>query len=303
MNLNNIKYAPIVIFCFLRLEHLKKLIDSLKKNSIASQSHLIFYSDAARNENEKFQVDRLREYLETVDGFKEIELVYRDKNFGLAESIINGVTREVDRFGRVIVLEDDLIVSPYFLEYMNEMLTMYELDEQVVSIHGYVYPSLNLPSQPFFITGADCWGWGTWKRAWDIFESDGYKLQKAIIDNKLKKKFNFDFSYPYSKMLQDQINGKNNSWAIRWNASAFVNNMFTLYPPSSFVMNVGFDNTGENCKTSEDYKVKLIQDYKGFTKVRIVESEKGYNSFKRYFIKINGGYIKYYLKRIINLWI
>ncbi|MCK6595089.1 MAG: glycosyltransferase family 2 protein [Bacteriovoracaceae bacterium] len=295
--------APIIVFTYNRLEHLQHVIQALLKCEESAFSKLIIYSDGPKDEKDQESVKMVREYLYKIVGFKKIEIIEQEMNLGLANSIISGVTDQVNKYNKVIVLEDDLLVSPYFLKYMNDMLEMYENDEAVASIHGYVYPSSDLPKCPFFIRGADCWGWGTWKRAWDKFESDGSTLLKVIIDRKLKKKFNLDFSYPYSRMLQDQINGKNNSWAIRWNASVFVENMYTLYPPESFVSNMGFDCSGTNCHSSNQYEVKLIQKYTSFKKLEISESLQGYLAFKEYFIKINGGYFKYFIKRLVHNWI
>jgi hypothetical protein len=139
-------------------------------------------------------------------------VIERNRNWGLAESIIDGVTRVVNEFGRVIVVEDDLVTSIYFLQYMNEVLNLYEKEEKVASIHGYVYPIDGLP-ETFFLRGADCWGWATWKDKWALFEPDGTKLLDELKKRKLTKRFDFNGSYPFSLMLANQVSGKNDSWA------------------------------------------------------------------------------------------
>lgn len=300
--MNSLNLAPILIFCYNRKEHLKKLINSLLENNLSCKSDLIIYSDGPKNEKDFQEIDDLRNYLSTINGFKSIEIIKNSSNYGLAKSVISGVSTQIKKHKKVIVLEDDLIVSQFFLSYMNDMLNMYQDDISVASVHGYVYPAKNLPNSPFFIQGADCWGWGTWERAWDIFNENGSELLNKLMLNKLDKKFDFDYTFPYIKMLQDQISGKNNSWAIKWNASAFVKNMYTLYPPESFVMNIGFDCSGTNCQNSVHYDVKMVEKYTSFRRVEISESVQGYLALKKYFIKINGGYLKFYIKRLVSKW-
>jgi hypothetical protein len=129
---------------------------------------------------------------------------------------------------------------------MNEGLRLYENDELVISIHGYIYPVKEKLPDTFFLRGADCFGWATWKRGWDLFQPDGRLLLKGLIESHQTDQFDFEGSYPYLQMLRDQIDGKNNSWAIRWYASAFLKNKFTLYPGKSLVSNNGGDGSGTN---------------------------------------------------------
>jgi hypothetical protein len=143
---------------------------------------------------------------------------------------------------------------------MNRALSLYENDERVISIHGYVYPVKEALPENFFLRGADCWGWATWKRGWDLFESRGEYLLEKIKKEKLEYSFNFDGSYNYLDLLKMQIRGKNDSWAIRWHASAFLHNKFTLYPGKSLVANIGFDGSGANCQPTKGYNVKISYD-------------------------------------------
>ena len=126
------------------------------------------------------------------------------------------------RCDKVIVLEDDLVTSPHFLQYMNDGLGIYERDDRVISIHGYSYPVHGKLPETFFLRGADCLGWATWKRGWDLFEDDGQRLLNELERRNLTRSFDFDGSYPYTQMLRDQIAGSNSSWAVRWYASAFL---------------------------------------------------------------------------------
>jgi len=178
-------------------------------------------------------------------------------NKGLASSIIDGVTETVDRSGRVIVLEDDIVVQPNFLAFMNSGLDAYEQKTEVASICAYMYPidPDGLPPT-FFLRGTDCWGWATWKRAWDKFEPDGAKLLKQIDARNLRWEFDMDGSYPYCRMMEDQIAGRNNSWAIRWHASAYLKAMLSCFPGRSLVQNIGLDGSGTHCEATDIFRVQ-----------------------------------------------
>ncbi|MBI2791867.1 MAG: glycosyltransferase [Gammaproteobacteria bacterium] len=277
------KYAPIALFAYNRLSHLQQTIESLKQNSIAEHSELFIFSDGAKNTDADEKVQKVRDWLKTITGFKRITIVERQINYGLAKSIIQGVTTLTSQFGKVIVIEDDLIVSPYFLQFMNDGLDFYEHTEIVASIHGYTPALKGQIPQTYFLRGADCWGWATWKRAWKIFEPDGNKLLLQLKENNLMKEFDFDYSQPNIQMLKDQIIGKNNSWAIRWHASAFINNMLTLYPGRSLVNNIGLDNSGEHCAESTVFEVALHLEPVNLKHIPIEKNEMVYKAYVKYF--------------------
>jgi hypothetical protein len=172
---------------------------------------------------------------------------------------------------RVIVLEDDLVTAPTFLRYMNDALMTYEDEETVGSIHGYWYPArFNVP-ETFFLRGASCWGWATWSRAWRMFEPDGGKLLAELRRRKLTRLFDLDGAIGYTRMLQQQIAGKNNSWAIRWHAAMFLAGGLQLSPGASLVRNIGFDGSGTHSGKSEAYRVELA--YKAVRVSRIALEE------------------------------
>ena len=254
MDQDNHHCAPIALFAYNRLEHTRRTVEALRNNLLAEQSDLIVYSDGPKNEAAKTGVDEVRAYIRGINGFRSVRIVERSRNFGLAKSIISGVTGIVNARGTVIVFEDDLVTSPYFLTYMNEALKFYVYEKRVVSIHGYSYPvNKNLP-ETFFIRGADCWGWATWKRGWDFFRPEGAKLLQELEARNLTEEFDFGRSYGFTAMLRAQIAGKNDSWAVRWYASAFLADRLTLYPGISLVDNIGHDTTGTHSKQSEKYR-------------------------------------------------
>lgn len=249
--------APVVLFVFSRPEHTRHTLEALRANTLAYKTDLIVYADAARTETDEINVQQVRDIVNSTQGFRTITVIERTHNFGLANNIIDGVTNVCAQFGRVIVLEDDLVTSPYFLTYMNEALELYEDDQRVASIHGYCYPVKAKLPETFFIKGADCWGWATWKRAWSHFNPNGTELLEKIKNNELTNSFDYNSSYPFTEMLQAQINGKNNSWAIRWHASIFLLSKLTLYPGKSLVHNIGNDSSGTHCVSTNSHDVSL----------------------------------------------
>lgn len=239
--------APIALFAYKRVHHLRQTVEALASNSLAAESDLFVFADGARTAADEADVRAVRDYIGSITGFRSITPILRDSNMGLSASIISGVTELITTHGEVIVVEDDLVTSPYFLAYMNAALRLYRDDERVISVHGYLYPlSVRLP-ETFFLRGADCWGWATWQRGWDLFEADGRKLLAELEQQKLTRSFDLNGAYPYTNMLRDQVSGRNDSWAIRWHASAFLNGRLTLYPGCSLVRNIGFDASGTHC--------------------------------------------------------
>ena len=236
--------APVALFVYNRPDHLGQVYEALARNPEAPASALFVFSDAPKSDSALLAVSEVRKLARRLHGFKSIDVVEQSTNLGIARSIIDGVSRLTAEFGRVIVLEDDLLPGPHFLRYMNDALQRYADDERVISIHAYSYPvQAGLPDT-FFLRGADCWGWATWKRGWDLFEPDGRRLLAALEAQGRTREFDFDGSYPYTQMLRDCIAGRNDSWAIRWYASAFLRDKLTLYPGSSQVQNIGADGSG-----------------------------------------------------------
>jgi len=247
---------------------------------------LIIYSDAPKNQQAEGGVHAVRSFIKNIKGFLSITIIERDKNWGLANSIIDGVTSVINKFGKVIVLEDDLVTSSYFLTYMNEALTMYENHEQVISINGYGYPVKEKLPDYFFLRGTDCWGWATWKRGWDIFNPDAQYLLDEIKKQKLEKLFNFNNSIDCTGLLQLQIDGKVSSWAIRWYASAFLSCKFSLYPWKSFVKNIGNDGSGTHNGVTNCYDTEFPDHYKPVSLIDVYDSAKARKAIEMYFFAL-----------------
>jgi len=276
-------YAPITLFVFNRPAHTHQTVEALKKNALSKDSDLIVYSDAAKSESQAEAVNEVRHYVRQIDGFKSVTVVERETNFGLARSIIDGVTATVSKYGRIIVLEDDMVTSPYFLTYMNEALEKFADDDRVVSIHGYVYPVAQPLPEAFFLPGADCWGWATWSRGWACLNGDGQFLLDELKRRKLIRAFDFNGAYPFSKMLEGQIKGANDSWAVRWYASAFLAGKLTLYPGRSLVHNIGNDNSGTHCGESASLDAELSKTPISLHAIKVEPSQAGRQAFEKFF--------------------
>ena len=198
--------APIALFVYNRPKHTLFTVESLQKNILANESDLFIFSDAPKNPSQSGLVNSVRKYIHGITGFKSVTIVERDSNKGLANSIIDGVSRICREFGQVIVLEDDMVTSPHFLSYMNEALNIYRYNDTVISIHGYIYPIKSKLPETFFLRGADCWGWATWDRGWNLFEPNGNKLLHELKDKNMVNQFNYNGAFNNIKMLNDQIN-------------------------------------------------------------------------------------------------
>lgn len=252
--------APIILFVYNRPWHTGQTLAALAKNDLANDSDLIIYADASKNENHIKEIEEVHALIDNVKGFKSIQIIKQQVNLGLSHSVIKGVSETINKFGKVIVLEDDMVTSSVFLNYMNAALDKYENNEDVICIHGYNYPvKPELPST-FFLNGADCWGWATWKRGWDLFEQDGNYLLNELKKKKLIYQFNYNNTFDFERMLKNQIAGKNDSWAVRWYASALINNKLTLYPGKSLIQNIGLDNSGVHSKNDLHFVHETLQD-------------------------------------------
>lgn len=281
-------YAPILLFVYNRPEHVRRNIQALLKNELAAESELFIYSDAAKDETSQATVKEVRAFIRSIQGFKKITITERTENWGLARSIIDGVTTLINRYGRVIVLEDDLVVAPHFLQFMNDALETYRDEERVGHIQACDFT--HDPSLPdtFLIKWTGSWGWATWDRAWKHFNADGKALLTELESRKLTYTFDFNGKYGYTRMLRRQIEGKNNSWAIRWNASLFLKDILSLNVGKSLVQNEGFDGSGTNCGGGGLYASELYMERLPVKKISPIEENiQARNAYVRYYARTN----------------
>ena len=249
--------APIVLFVYNRLSHTERTINSLRNNKLAEASELFIYSDYAKNKDSKREVQEVRDYITRVNGFKSVTVIFRDKNLGLAESIMDGVTSIVNRYGKVIVLEDDIVTSPFFLKFMNEALDYYKENNKVWHISGWNYPiNQDDLGDVFLWRLMNCWGWATWKNKWSFFDKDADFLIKKFKKIDIHE-FNLDgFENFWHQVLQNK-KGEINTWAVFWYAIIFKQNGLCLHPTHTFVENIGLDGSGVHCGVNNYLKSEL----------------------------------------------
>lgn len=299
--------APIVVFVYARPEHTKKTIESLTKNYLASETEVYIYSDAAKNEKVIKQVELVREYIDSLlqrNIFKSVRITKAETNKGLANSVIAGVTEIISQYRKIIVLEDDLIVSPNFLQYMNEALDFYEGNKKIWSISGYTF-KINFPpdyKHDIYLSYRGCsWGWATWQDRWEKVDWDVLDYDEFKNNKELRKKFNRG-GRDMADMLDRQMEGKIDSWAIRWCYTQSKLDMLTVYPVISRVKNIGLDGTGTHSGCSSKYDVILKNNIKKhkFEKInidnRILKSFKNQFGTKRDFFVIR---MKVFIKKIL----
>lgn len=289
--------APIALFVYERLAHTQRTVASLLRNHGAGESDLFVFSDAARTPEGRPAVDEVRAFVSAIRGFRSVRVFERPVNYGLAKSIIEGVGQVLGACDRVIVLEDDMVTSPHFLRYMNEGLERFSEDQRVISVHGYVYPVQRPLPEAFFLRGADCWGWGTWRRGWNLFNPDGQALLDELTRSGLLEAFDFGGAYPYAEMLRGQIAGRNDSWAIRWYASAFLAAKLTLYPGRSLVHNIGNDNSGTHAMGTHVLDAALSDAAIDLRHIPVEASREARAAFEAFFRRSAGSLLQRTLSR------
>lgn len=248
--------APIALFVYNRPTHTRQTVEALQKNSLSQESNLFVFSDGPKNESAKPNVTLVREYIRTITGFRSVSITEEPRNRGLALSIISGVNRLCEEFGEVIVLEDDLVTSPFFLKYMNDALALYRDVDKVMHVSGGAYPIRNPGTQAsYFLRVPLCWGWGTWSRAWSSFSRDTALMKR--FDRDMIRAFDFDGTYDYWAQLELNKSGRISTWFVFWYASVFLKGGLALFPRQPLVQNIGMDGSGVHCSTTENYNVKL----------------------------------------------
>lgn len=289
--------APIALFVYNRPIHTRRTIEALRGNVGADESALFVFSDGARDQAAAPGVAEVRQLLHGITGFREVHIVEREANLGLAASIVDGVTQLCERYGRVIVVEDDLVTSRWFLKYLNDGLDLYAGEDRVASIHGYRPPVGEVSDGTFFLFGADCWGWATWARAWSGFEPDAADLLRRLKVDPNRRYFDYLGPWPFSTMLKGFLAGRNNSWAVRWHASAFLAGRLTLHPGRSLVDNIGMDGSGTHCGDENDTLGPLIDAPLELQREVPEHSRHQWQLYRRYYV---GQLIRQVIRRVFR---
>jgi len=296
--------APVVLFVYNRADHTERTLKALEEAHLASLTELFIISDGAKIPQHADAVKRVRSLIRKHWGFKKVYLIERATNMGLAANIIQGVSDIIRRCGKIIVLEDDIVVSPYALQYFNDALHFYQAEDRVMQISGYMYPVKNPEqlSESFLFRVANSWGWATWERAWQHFNPDINKLVGDFSQEQIHQ-FSIEGKENFWRQVQELQTGKINSWAIRWYASVFKKNGLVLYPRNSMTQNIGNDGTGTHTASETTYQVKLADHPIHYFPTNIVEDEEGYRAIKYFYAHRKGSLFKRglrFLRKKIN---
>jgi GR25 family glycosyltransferase involved in LPS biosynthesis len=301
--------APIVLFAYNRPYHTQQTLQALKANDLANESILYIYCDGSKPDDtaeNRANIEAVRKLAFSEKWCKEVHIIEQETNKGLADSIVAGVTDIVNQYGKVIVLEDDILTSSGFLQYMNDALNLYEKEEKVMHISGYMFP-INTAKEPetFFYNTASCWGWATWSRAWRYMNTDAAYLLEALKQKNLIPTFNIGGYADFLEQLQMNISGAKKTWAVKWYASFTLQNGYALHPKNTLTLNIGHDNSGENCNASNLYENNVVKTIE--VKPIPIQTSKSIYRKMKHFYRMNRAYhqssiFKKVIYKFINLF-
>ncbi len=297
--------APIALFVYNRPEHTRKTIVALQRNDLAKDSVLYVFCDGPKSDATDEELERLKktqEIVASIKGFQRVELIKKEFNIGLAQSIREGVGHVLSLHETIIVMEDDILVSEGFLEFMNNALEMYRNDPKVMHISGYWFPvkkSTDLP-ETFFLQLATCWGWATWRDAWAKFDASKDYISHLEADSNLLQRFDIDGVGGYFSQLIDNKLNKINTWAIFWYASIFFHDGLSLHPNKSFVNNIGHDGSGEHCYVTSSYTWPVLNENGQLEKVDLNISQPAQEKLKKFFQPMHKSGLKHRVRNAIN---
>ena len=294
--------APIVLFVYNRPDHTRRTIEALAKNPLASESDLHIFSDGPKTTKDLPSVNAVRDILKDSKGFKNIVIHHRETNLGLARNVIGGVREIVNLHGKVIVLEDDVLLAPYALDYFNDALTKYERIPKVMHIGAYMYNiDRRALDETFFTRLSMSQAWATWKTSWDYFEEDINLLINCFDKEKIKA-FTFDHTMNFWKQMLDQKKGNVDSWAIRWYASLFLNGGLSIQTTYSLLENIGHDGSGVHSSISTMFDTEVQKSKISSFPDIMEENPEGYQALKHYFKHRKGTLLDRGRRFLINKW-
>ena len=292
------KFAPLVVFTHLRINELKKCISSLKKCKESKNTHLYIISDGAVDQIQEIKINKIRKYIRSIKGFKKKTIYLRKKNFGLSKNILSGVTKIINKHGKIIVLEEDIIVQKEFINFMNLNLEKYKNESKIWHISGWNY-NVNISSSfdAYCIRTMNCWGWGTWKNRWINYKKNPNKIINKWSKQKISK-FNFDNTINFYSQIVRNYKKQINTWAVFWYATIFENNKLCINPTISLTENIGIGKKATHTINVDDiFKSKFENKSKSqfalpnelteskFINQKIQKKIKK-NKIKKYFIKL-----------------
>lgn len=279
--------SPVAVFGFNRPQHLRRTLLALSLNEGAEETEVYVFIDGPRGSNDRSVFEDVIKVAKHNYGFREQHVVVSTANKGLRRSIVEGVASVLTVKSRIIVLEDDLVPSLGFLEYMNDALKRYENEPRVGSIHAFQYPLGYLGNTSMFFRGADCWGWATWADRWKLLQHDPRVLLRQLESENLVEQFNLNGKMNFTELLEKQIDGLIDSWAILWHASLFLAEKLTLYPPKSLIQNIGQDGSGTHGGSDQHHETEITNYVNWGYPVKIEESIEFRNQLGNFYQKIH----------------
>lgn len=292
--------SPIALFVYNRPIHTKKTLLALQRNTLAKDSALFIFSDGPKSVKDNSDVKKVRRLIKNVQGFKTVTIIEKSTNCGLAQSIIKGVTELVNKFGSVIVLEDDIVTSPFFLEFMNLALYTYRTNTEVWHISGWNYPieTNDLPDA-FFWRGMNCWGWATWDNRWKYFTKNTDELLSEMTSREIRQ-LNLDNANNFFSQVRDNKSGKINTWAIYWYITIFRKQGLCLNPAKSYVKNIGIDGSGINSGSFDVFGLPLdeLQNKLPKLALKIEENKLALKRIQNFYKKLRKSLVNRILTKI-----
>jgi len=316
----NENLSPIALFVYNRLDTLENLILSLKQNPESEESNLIIFSDGPilNDSIDILEVKKVRKFIKDIEGFKTIKIVENIKNEGLASSIIQGLNSMSDLYDSFIVLEDDLVVSKYFLKYMNTSLQKYKNNNKVWCVNGFgTDPALfnlpeNLRNEFYWSLRPSSHGWGTWSNRWNEAIWDETDLEMMLKKRSSKKRVLRAGADIFS-MFNLQLKKNIDSWAVRWVVNACINNKYCLNPVYSYTTHQfslkGTHIKGNNHKIINNLNLSKSElTYpKNFDLNKVIIKKLQHNVFGpkrfekvKYRLKVTNNYLNSILKRTLE---
>ena len=300
--------APIVFFAYDRPDHTRQALESLHQNRLADESSLWIYIDGPKpgaSEASKAAIEEVKKVVREKKWCKEVFINEAASNKGLIRANLDGVTKAVNEYGKVIAMEDDGLVSPGFLTYMNDALDFYENNSRVMHVSGYSRPefdTVDVQEPTYFFYHTTTWGWGTWKRAWDKFIFDPLAVRNALKKKGNIHKLNMDDTFEFYWGLKAVAQGKFQSWNTLWHSIVFLNDGLCLYPRRSLVSNIGHDGSGTNCVPDDRFRVDGLADEIKVTAIPLIEHPEVRSSYvKLYSLKYRIVFmLKHYLKYLMR---
>jgi hypothetical protein len=298
------KYSPIALFVYKRPDHTRRALESLMRCPEFSDSPLYVFCDGVKKEEDTEKVTQTRALVHSLLN-DQANIIKSSENKGLANSIIAGVNQLCEIYGRVIVLEDDLVVAPDFLKFLNTALEKYKDEDSVMQVSAYMFPIPEFMNQTeaLFLPFIYSWGWGTWQRAWKKFDPQATGWEVLKTDKNMRLRFNLDNSYDFFEMLNRQMRGEIDSWAVRWYWNVFKHNGYIVYPPISYVTNIGLDGSGTHGSWYVSQRLKQICPQKDLNTITLPSNIKidneNFNCVKNYMKNLQPKWVKY-IKKVVN---